>query len=298
MPNPQMRVEAKDSLINILSNIHPESKKNSLRRMIDFGRVLVDGNRATRAKEIITPGAIVEILSRSEADIPQKKQHGILEDPIILYEDEQIIVVEKPSGLLSVATSKGEPDTMFDRVLHWSKRNQRKRVYLIHRLDRETSGCLILAKSPETRKFLQSQFQQRSIKRIYHAVVLGKPPTNSGISTSRIKESKNKLVRLIPNNEKSGKEAITIWKTVKEASINSLVRIKIETGRRAQIRLHMSELGCPVIGDKIYGIGKSSVSRLCLHASELKFTHPNGRKITVKSKIPDKMLSELNRKSV
>ena len=298
MSNPQMQVETHDSLINILSKIHPESKKNSLRRMIDFGRVLIDGNRATRANEIISPGAIVEILSRSEGDVPQKKQQGILKDPIILYEDEEIIVVEKPPGLLSVATSKGEPDTMFDRVLHWSKRTQKKRAYLIHRLDRETSGCFILAKSPETRNFLQTQFKQRTIERIYHAVVKGKPPSDSGISTSKIKESKNKLVRLVLPNEKSGKDAITRWRIVREEEINSLIRIKIETGRRAQIRLHMSELGCPVIGDKRYGIGKSRVNRLCLHASELKFIHPNGQKITVKSKIPDKMFSELNRKSL
>ena len=208
MSTPQMQVETHDSLINILSEIHPESKKNSLRRMIDFGRVLVDGNRATRAKEIISPGAIVEILSRSEGDVPQKKQQGILKDPIILYEDEEIIVVEKPPGLLSDATSKGEPDTMFDRVLHRTIRTQKKRAYLIHRLDRETSGCFILAKSPETRNFLQTQFKQRTIERIYHAVVKGKPPSDSGISTSKIKESKNKLVRLVLPNEKSGKDAI------------------------------------------------------------------------------------------
>ena len=298
MSNPQKVVKEPETLINILSNIHPQSKKNSLRRMIDHGRVLVDGKRATRAKEIISQGAMVEILSRSQGDIQEKKKQGILHDPKILYDDEEIIVVEKPSGLLSVATPKRESDTMFDRVRQWSQSTKRKRVYLVHRLDRETSGCLLFAKSPETRLFLQSQFQKRTIERIYHAVVSGKLPTKSGISTSRIKESKNKLVRLVPSKDKSGKEAITKWQVEREEEIHSLVRIKIETGRRAQIRLHMSELGCPVIGDTRYGLGKSSVNRLCLHASELKFTHPNGPKISVKSIIPDKLFSELNRKSL
>ena len=95
----------------------------------------------TRAKEIISPGAIVEILSRSEGDVPQKKQQGILKDPIILYEDEEIIVVEKPPGLLlSLQLLKESQILMFDRVLHWTKRTQKKRAYLIHRLDRETLG--------------------------------------------------------------------------------------------------------------------------------------------------------------
>ena len=99
------------------------------------------------------------------------------------------MVVNKPAGLLSVATPRGEPDTMFDRALRWVSKTQAKRVHLVHRLDRETSGCLILAKSPEVRDLLQSQFKGRTVERIYHAVVFGSPPSSSGISTSRVKES-------------------------------------------------------------------------------------------------------------
>ena len=265
--------------------------------MIDYGRVLVDGKKATRAKETVSIGTVVETLSRQEVEGPARKVDQI-PNPIILYEDGELIVVDKPPGLLSVATPMGEADTMFDRVLNWVSRNQSTRAHLVHRLDRETSGCMILAKSPEVRDFLQRQFKDRSVERIYHAVVFGKPADDSGVATSRIQESRDKRVRLVPKGERGGKEAITNWRVEKTAPIHSLIRIKIDTGRRAQIRLHMSEIGCPVVGDTSYGRGKASVNRLCLHASELQFEHPNGRRIRVKSRLPDKLYSELKRKSL
>ena len=284
-------------MIDVLSILHPEAKKNSLRRMIDHGRVLVDGKRATRAKETVSIGTFVETLSRKEVEGPARKVDQI-PNPSILYEDREVIVVDKPPGLLSVATPMGEEDTMFDRVLNWVSRNQSTRAHLVHRLDRETSGCMILPKSPEVRDFLQSQFKDRSVERIYHAVVFGKPADESGVATSRIQESRDKRVRLVPKGERGGKEAITNWRVEKSAPIHSLIRIKIDTGRRAQIRLHMSEIGCPVVGDTRYGRGKASVNRLCLHASELQFEHPNGRRIRVNSGLPDKLYSELKRRSL
>lgn len=297
MGNPSIEAPESGYLIDVLSILHPEAKKNSLRRMIDHGRVLVDGKRATRAKETVSIGTFVETLSRKEVEGPARKVDQI-PNPSILYEDREVIVVDKPPGLLSVATPMGEEDTMFDRVLNWVSRNQSTRAHLVHRLDRETSGCMILAKSPEVRDFLQSQFKDRSVERIYHAVVFGKPADESGVATSRIQESRDKRVRLVPKGERGGKEAITNWRVEKSAPIHSLIRIKIDTGRRAQIRLHMSEIGCPVVGDTRYGRGKASVNRLCLHASELQFEHPNGRRIRVNSGLPDKLYSELKRKSL
>ena len=298
MGNPKIEAEARGHLIDVLSILHPGAKRNSLRRMIDHGRVLVDGNKASRAKEIVSTGSIVETLSRTEGDGPAKKKVDGLPDPDILYDDQELLVVEKPAGLLSVATPRGESDTMFDRVLNWVSRNQSTRAHLVHRLDRETSGCMILAKSPEVRDFLQSQFKDRSVERIYHAVVFGKPADESGVATSRIQESRDKRVRLVPKGERGGKEAITNWSLERSEPIHSLIRVKIDTGRRAQIRLHMSEIGCPVVGDTRYGRGKASVNRLCLHASELQFEHPNGRRIRVNSGLPDKLYSELKRRSL
>ena len=297
MGNPIIEVRESGYLIDVLSILHPGAKKNSLRRMIDHGRVLVDGTKATRAKETVSVGSLVEILSRKEVERHAPRGERILK-PVILYEDDEVIVVDKPPGLLSVATNKGEPDTMFDRVLNWVSQNQTIRARLVHRLDRETSGCMILAKSPQVRDFLQRQFKDRSVERIYHAVVVGRPDDESGVVTSRIQESSDKRVRLVPKGEIDGKEAITNWQLERSAPIHSLMRIKIDTGRRAQIRLHMRDIGCPVVGDTRYGLGKASVNRLCLHASEIQFEHPNGRRIRVKSSLPDKLYSELKRKSL
>ena len=285
-------------LIDVLSILHPEAKKNSLRRMIDHGRVRIDGNKGTRAKQIVSIGSIVETLSRSEGDSPAGVIIDGIPDPKILFDDYALIVVDKPAGLLSVATQRGELDTMFDRTLNWVSKKYSTRVHLVHRLDRETSGCLLLAKSPEVRNMLQKQFKDRTIDRIYHAVVIGKPPSDSGVVTSRIQETKDKRMHLVTKGGTGGKEAITNWRIERTAPIHSLIRIKIDTGRRSQIRLHMSEIGCPVAGDTRYGRGKASVNRLCLHASALEFEHPNGSRIRVESEIPAKLYSELKRKSL
>ena len=297
MANPRIESDEKGHLIDILSALHPTAKKNSLRRMIDHGRVLVDGKRASRAKEIVHKGSIVETLSRSEGDVPARKEDGIPE-PEVLYDDSEILVVNKPAGLLSVATPRGEADTMFDRALLWASKKHSTRVHLVHRLDRETSGCLILAKSTGAKDMLQRQFKDRTIERIYHAVVFGKPSSESGVQRARVKETKDKRVRLIQEGDRGGKEAITNWSIEQTGPIHTLIRIKIDTGRRAQIRLHMSDMGCPVSGDTRYGRGKASVNRLCLHASSLGFEHPNGRRMRVESEIPSKLFSELKRKSL
>ena len=298
MANPKIEVETNGHLIDVLSTLHPRAKRNSLRRMIDHGRVLVDGSLAYRAKEIVSCGSIVETLPRIEGDYPSKKKVLGLPDPEILYDDEELLVVDKPAGLLSVATSMGESDTMFDRALDWLSRNHSNRPHLVHRLDRETSGCMLLAKSPEVRNMLQGQFKDRTIERIYHAVVLGKPPEDHGVSVTRIQETRDKRVRLVPKGKRGGREAITNWRVEQTSKIHSLIRLKIDTGRRAQIRLHMSEIGCPVAGDTRYGTGKASVNRLCLHASALEFEHPSGGRIRVQSEIPALLYSELKRKSL
>jgi len=296
MANPRIVAEEDAFLIDILSLLHPEAKRNSLRRMIDHGRVTVDGGEASRAKQEVPAGSTVETLSRTEVEGPSRK--AVVPEPDVLYDDKHLMVVNKPAGLLSVATPRGEPDTMFDRARRWVSKTQSKRVHLVHRLDRETSGCLILAKSSEVRDILQSQFKDRSVERIYHAVVFGSPPSLSGISTSRVKETRDKRVRLVQKGERGGKEAITKWEVEEKGPIHTLVRIKIDTGRRAQIRLHMSELGCPVSGDTRYGRGRASVNRLCLHATSLGFDHPYGDRVRVSSDLPPKLMSELRRRSL
>ena len=294
MPDPSTKVEEECLLIDALAVIHPTAKKNSLRRMIAHGRVRVGDVRAEHPRQSIPPGSVVTILSRDDGDAPTKPKEGIPE-PRVLYSDSQLIVVEKPHGLLSVATDRGEADTMFDRVAKWAWVNGRTRALLVHRLDRETSGCLLLARSPEARDTLQAQFKDRTIERIYHAVVHGAPSARSGTVKARIQETKDMRVRLVKDGKRAGREAITHWELEERGTTHSLIRIKIDTGRRAQIRLHMANMGCPVAGDTRHGWGKASVNRLCLHASSLTFDHPNGERMSVKSDLPSALRSELAR---
>ena len=298
MSEPSITLEEEATVIDTLITLYPNAKKNSLRRMIDHGRVMADGVRMNRANTMISSGITIKVLSKADGDQKKGNNKNSLEEPEVLFSDNEIIVVNKPEGLLTVATDRGESDTMYDRVSNWASKNLKKRIFLVHRLDRETSGCMIFTTSQESKDMLQSQFKNRTIERIYYAVVFGKPQTKSGIESIRIQETKDKRVRLVIGKKRAGKEAITHWKIEKTGPRNSLLRIKIDTGRRAQIRLHMANINCPVLGDTRYGRGKTSVNRLCLHASELIFQHPNGEEIHVISSIPKKLISELNRKSL
>ena len=170
------------------------------------------------------------------------------------------------------------------------------RTHLVHRLDRETSGCMIFARSAESKDMLQKQFKDRSVERIYHAVVHREPSEESGTIKLRILETKDKRVRLVEKGRRGGREAMTHWQKEKVGPEHSLIRIKIDTGRRAQIRLHMQHLGCPVAGDTRHGFGKASVNRLCLHATSLSFNHPDGDRMTIGSEIPSQLFSELNKR--
>lgn len=297
MSEPSITLEKEATVIDTLMTLYPNAKKNSLRRMIDHGRVMAEGVRVIRANTMISPGITIKVLSKAFGD-QKKGNNNTLEEPDILFSDNEVIVVNKPEGLLAVATDRGESDTMYDRTSSWASKNLKKRIFLVHRLDRETSGCMIFTTTQESKDILQSQFKNRTIERIYHAVVFGVPKSKSGIESIRIQETKDKRVRLVIGNKRAGKEAITHWKIEKTGPVNSLLRIKIDTGRRAQIRLHMANINCPVLGDTRYGRGKTSVNRLCLHASELIFQHPNGEEIHVISSIPKKLISELNRKSL
>ncbi len=296
MADPRHRVEKAAKLLDVLQTMHPSAKRNSLRRMVDHGRVRVDGEKATRANIEVTAGSLVEVLSRADGDKPLTTPKGEIPEPEVLYSDEEVILVDKPAGLLSIATDRGEADTMFDRTAKWAWENGRTRALLVHRLDRETSGCMIFARSPETRDYLQSQFKDRSVERIYHAVVHREPEENQGTVSLRINETKDKRVRLVEPGRRGGREAITHWWKEKVGPVHSLIRIKIDTGRRAQIRLHMTHLGCPVAGDTRHGFGKASVNRLCLHATSLSFDHLDGERMTIGTEIPSQLLAELNRR--
>ena len=272
-----MKVEQETELIEALALIFPNSKRNTLRKMLTSGRVMVDGKIIHKAKHLVNPGATITISDKQTAAVNSpapapKKQHPRIK---ILFEDEHIIVVNKQAGLLSVATDKMEPDTLHSRVVDYLKsENERSWAFIVHRLDRETSGVMIFAKHKWHKEYLQEQFANREVHRIYHALVEGKPKKTSGTIQEWLLEDKFLKVKAVKKKHPRAKEAITHYNVEDNDDYASLIQLTIETGRRHQIRVGLANLGCPVVGDEAHGAEGNPIGRIALHATSLEFLHP------------------------
>ena len=271
----EISIDKESILLDELALQFKNTSKNKLRKMLTEGRISVNGKIEHRAKRELIKGDLVKILDKAtskEITPPPQQKITNLE---IIFEDDDILVVEKPAGLLSVATNKMESDTLHSRCLDYIKTKHHSNwCYIVHRLDRETSGIMIFALSKQNKEYLQEQFAERSIYRTYFALVEGKLPRKHGTEIEWLLEDKNLRVKKVKPNTKSSKEAITHWEVVKENQSTSLVRIAIDTGRRHQIRMAMKSLGSPVVGDHLHGAKTDPMGRVCLHASSLEFLHP------------------------
>ena len=205
----------------------------------------------------------------------------------ILYEDQDILVVNKTNGLLTVSTDSEKEKTAYFLLNDYVKKGNarsKNRVFIVHRLDRETSGILVFAKNEKAKRYLQAEWKE--FNKIYFAVVHGRLLEKEGIITSYLLE--NKVHRMYSVNDSTkGKYSKTGYKVVKESRNYSLLKIKLFTGRKNQIRVHFSEKGHPVVGDKMYGKIDKGIKRLALHAASLTISHPVRReKITFKTELP------------
>ena len=284
-PGAEMKfnVEEEMILLSALQLMYPESTKSKLRKMLTEGRVLVDGTPVYKAKELLTKGNFVTIINRSEAIVKSpppepRKQFSKLK---IIFEDEGILVVEKPAGLLSVATEKLEKDTLHSRCVdHVKRQSERAWCHIVHRLDRDTSGVMVFAKNREIKEHLQTQFAERDVKRLYHALVEGRPEQNEGTDSSWLIEDKHLHVKRVKSTFKGAKQSITHWRLEDHDEFVSLIEVIIETGRRHQIRMAMQFIGCPIVGDTIHGAETNPLNRVCLHATSLGFSHPVSNQFT------------------
>lgn len=206
----------------------------------------------------------------------------------ILHEDRDIIVVVKPCGLLTIGTDRDKTRTVHSILNDYVRKGDprsRNRVYIVHRLDRETSGILILAKSEAAKIFLQGHWQET--EKHYLTVVHGTMADKSGTISSYLAENSALLVFSTPD-QTLGKLSQTAYTVLKEFKGLSLLDIHLLTGRKHQIRVHMSEQGHAVVGDRKYGKGRDNHASLALHARSLEFTHPvNGRRMRFETGIPE-----------
>jgi len=214
----------------------------------------------------------------------------------ILHEDRDIIVVDKMNGLLTMASEKERDRTAYAYMNDYVRKGvakSRKRVYIVHRLDRETSGILVFAKDIDAKSYLQQEWG--NFQKTYYAVVHGHLPEKEGVITSYLAESGVHKMYSTKDSTK-GKFSETAYKVLKESKDHSLLEIDLRTGRKHQIRVHLADQGCPVVGDKKYGTGEKGAIRLALHAGAMTITHPFSKEtMTFKTAIPPYLESILKR---
>ena len=213
----------------------------------------------------------------------------------ILYEDHDILVVDKKSGLLTVSNGKARENTAYyllNKYVRKGNQKSRNRIFIVHRLDRDTSGVMVFAKNENAKRYLQEGWQ--GFKKKYYAVVHGILPKKEGIITSYLVE--NRVHRMYSvDDPKKGKFAKTGYKVLRESKKYSLLEIDLFTGRKNQIRVHFLEKGCPVGGDKMYGKKEKGIKRLTLHAASITILHPYTKeKMTFETKVPAYFKSLVN----
>jgi 23S rRNA pseudouridine1911/1915/1917 synthase len=270
-------------LIHTLSGLGRNSIKSTLAR----GQVSVNGKAVTTYNYLLQPGQTVTI--SKDKIVEEVPFVGVA----ILHEDEDIIVIKKDAGLLSIATNTQVNELTAYRQLtaHVRNHDPKSRIFVVHRLDRDTSGVMMFAKSEKVQQDLQNSWHESVTERTYVALVEGCVRKPEGTITSWLKENPKSLKVYSSPYPNDGQKAITHYKTLQSDRNFSLLEVNLETGRKNQIRVHMQEIGHPVVGDKKYGSKTKDIGRLGLHARVLAFVHPaTGQPMRFETDIPKTFL--------
>jgi len=263
-------------LVDRLRELFPEASRRSLKQWLERGRVEVNGRVVREPRATVEP-----------ADRVALGRHGLVPFPPALglvYEDHDLIVIDKPPGLLTIATERERERTAY-RLLgdYLQARRPPRRPFIVHRLDRETSGLLIFAKSLRAKRHLQAQFETRRVERVYVAVVEGRVREERGTLSSRLVQDRGLRVRA----GAGGRPAITHYLVRERRRDTTMLELSLGTGRRHQIRVQLADLGHPIVGDRAHGSRSAPSRRLCLHASRVGFVHPeSGRLMHFESAAP------------
>jgi 23S rRNA pseudouridine1911/1915/1917 synthase len=259
-------VEEPCVLMDLLLEKIQTHSKTKIRNLIKYGNVTIDDVAAQRVDLDMQTGQVVEIHHPKRTPDRALPFH-------ILFEDQYLLVVEKPIGVLSMSKYEDKSDTFLYAVnqsLRHRPPNQR-RAYLVHRLDREASGIMVFAFSPEIKRTMQDNWDKT--EKLYYALVEGRPPQKEGVIQSWLREDRIFKVYSCPEGP-DAKYAVTHYRAIEEYSKFTLLEVRLETGRKNQIRVHLSEMGCPIVGDKKYGAKGNPIQRLGLHAFSFAFDHP------------------------
>ncbi len=268
-------------LLDFLIAAMPDRKRTTVKDFLKHNQVMV-GSAVTRQWDTpLSRGTVVKVnTSREFQTFRNSRLH-------IVYEDDDIIVVNKGYGLLSMGTDKKSEGTAYWILREYVKRvDPRNKIFIVHRLDQHTSGLMLFAKNIEAKEALQHNWNNMVLERCYAAIVEGQPDPAEGTVTSYLAENSAHEV-YSTKNPNEGKLAITRYRTVKTRGRYSLMELQLDTGRKNQIRVHLKDLGFPIVGDRRYGAGTSPIHRLALHAQTLRFIHPiTRREMNFTSRLP------------
>ncbi len=282
--------EVKDatSLLPFLFESFPKVPRTRVKKWLSLQCVSVNGRSVTQHDFSLSAKDRVEVMPGKKTLLPKKSSIKIV------YEDPSIIVIEKPSGLLTIATEKIKTKTAYfelNDLLQSSAPGQRERAFIVHRLDRETSGLLVFARNEEVKHQLQKEWDK--VEKHYYAVVEGTPAKKKDTLKSHL--AQNTILRVYSTEESEHtKFAVTHYRLVKSNGKFSLLDVRPETGRKNQIRVQLADIGHPIAGDKKYGSAQDPAGRLALHAYSLSFKHPvTHTTMEFKSELPQNLLSVL-----
>lgn len=281
------QVESPSTLLPFLREKLAGKPAGKVKSILEHGLVSVDGKTTTKYNAPLKPGQTVTI----GAYVPEPPANALAAShPPILYEDRELLVIDKPAGLLTISTGSKEPeDTAYRQMTAYVRRkNPENRIFVVHRLDRDTSGVVVFAKDPVIKEALQEKWDELVTYRGYYAIAEGKIEEPAGRLTSWLKETRTHIV-YSSRKAGDGKPAVTNYEMIRQNPDYSFLRVWLETGRKNQIRVQLSELGHPVTGDKKYGAKRDPLKRLGLHAWKLELTHPlTGKRLDLIAEPPQK----------
>lgn len=273
-------VKEPNTLLAFLIQTLSEQSKSSVKALLQHGQIYVNGKITTHSLTPLSTGDIVRI--------SYEKGKVVFNNPLlkIVWEDDYLIVVNKREGLLSVSNARVQERTAYHLLSDYVKKSDpRNKIFILHRLDRDTSGLMMFAKNKGIQEKLQANWNEMITERTYVAVVEGHPEKEEEILTSYLTE--NTKMQVYTTSVENGKEAITHYKVLKSNGHFSLLELNLETGRKNQIRAQMQSIGHSIAGDNKYGAETDPAGRIMLHALRLYFIHPvSGEEICFETPIP------------
>ena len=272
-------------LDRFLAGLPGVGSRAAAERLLAEGSVLVDGAAAEKSARL-AGGEEIELPAPEPPGLPAPEDVGLR----IAYEDEHLLVVDKPAGVVVHPSPGHITGTLVHGVLeHGAAGGEEERPGIVHRLDRDTSGLLVVARSEEAHAKLKELVQKRELEREYLALVRGRPRSRTGRIEAPIGRDRRDPTRQSLDTDRP-REAVTHFELVELVDQNALLRVRLETGRTHQIRVHLAAIGLPVIGDPAYGVAEPALGRQFLHAARLAFTHPfTGVRVDIESPLPPEL---------